>query len=81
MAALGVLWGGLAPAHTGCDAHPGVNFLVVESNIMLQIYVNKWHVYAGLTILNLSVCMQINQFTTRTMEHLKLMLVWGGGSM
>ena len=80
MAALGVLRGGLAPAHTRCDAHPGVNFLVAESNITLQIYANKWHMYVGLTILNLSMCVQIDQFVMRTMEHLNLMLIWGGSS-
>ena len=72
--------GGLAPAHTGHDAHPGVNFLVAESNITLWIYANKWHVYVGLTILNLSVCVQIDQFAMRMMEYLKLMLIWGGSS-
>ena len=80
MAALGVLWGGLAPAHTGCNTRPGVNFLVAESNIMLQIYANKWHVYTGLAILNPSVRVQIDQLATHMTEHLKLMLVWGGSS-
>ena len=79
MAALGVLRGGLAPAHTGHNTHPGVNFLVAESNIMLQIYVNKWHMYAELAILNLSVHVQIDQLATHMTGYLKLMLVWGGG--
>ena len=80
MAALGVLWGGLAPAHTGRDACPGVNFLVAETNLTLQTYANKWHVYAGLAILNPSMCVQIDQLATHMTEHLKLMLVWGGSS-
>ena len=79
MAALGVLWGGLAPAHTGRDARPGVNFLVAESNITLQIYVNKWHVYAGLANLNPSVRVQIDQLAMHMTGNLKLMLIWGGG--
>ena len=58
-----------------------VQIEVVKVNIMLQIYANKWHVYTGLTILNPSMHVQINEFATSMMELFKLMLIWGGGGM
>ena len=47
---------------------------VVKVNITLRIYANKWHVYAGLAILNPSARVQIDQFATSTTELFKLML-------
>lgn len=46
----------------------------VKVNIMLRIYSNKWHVYAGLAILNPSARTQIDQFARSTTEIYKLML-------
>lgn len=46
----------------------------VKVNIMLRIYSNKWHVYAGLAILNPSARSQIDQFANSTTEIFKLML-------
>ena len=34
---------------------------VVKMNITLQVYKNKWHMYMGFMILNLSMCVQIDQ--------------------
>ncbi|KAF8517177.1 Prephenate dehydrogenase [Hysterangium stoloniferum] len=47
---------------------------VVKVNITLRIYANKWHVYAGLAILNPSARVQIDQFSKSTTELFKLML-------
>lgn len=47
---------------------------VVKVNITLRIYANKWHVYAGLAILNPSARVQIDQFAKSTTELFKLML-------
>lgn len=46
----------------------------VKVNIMLRIYSNKWHVYAGLAILNPSARIQIDQYARSTTEIYKLML-------
>jgi len=46
----------------------------VKVNIMLRIYANQWHVYAGLAILNPSARIQINQFSKSATELFKLML-------
>ncbi|PCH37938.1 prephenate dehydrogenase [Wolfiporia cocos MD-104 SS10] len=46
----------------------------VKVNIMLRIYSNKWHVYAGLAILNPSARVQIDQYARSTTELYKLML-------
>ncbi|PIL24357.1 hypothetical protein GSI_14110 [Ganoderma sinense ZZ0214-1] len=46
----------------------------VKVNIMLRIYSNQWHVYAGLAILNPSARVQIDQFARSTTEIFKLML-------
>ncbi|OCH93825.1 Prephenate dehydrogenase [Obba rivulosa] len=46
----------------------------VKVNIMLRIYSNKWHVYAGLAILNPSARMQIDQYAQSATEIFKLML-------
>ncbi|GJJ10875.1 hypothetical protein Clacol_005103 [Clathrus columnatus] len=47
---------------------------VVKVNITLRIYSNKWHVYAGLAILNPSAGIQIDQYAKSTTELFKLML-------
>jgi prephenate dehydrogenase (NADP+) len=47
---------------------------VVKVNITLRIYANKWHVYAGLAILNPFARVQIDQFAKSTTELFKLML-------
>lgn len=46
----------------------------VKINIMLRIYSQKWHVYAGLAILNPEARLQIEQYAKSTTELYKLML-------
>ncbi|KAL2263728.1 hypothetical protein VTK26DRAFT_5372 [Humicola hyalothermophila] len=46
----------------------------VKINLMLRIYAQKWHVYAGLAILNPEAHKQINQFAKSTTELFTLML-------
>ncbi|KAL8635411.1 MAG: hypothetical protein Q9228_007095 [Teloschistes exilis] len=46
----------------------------VKCNITLRIYSNKWHVYAGLAILNPSAKRQIRQYAESVTDLFKLML-------
>jgi prephenate dehydrogenase (NADP+) len=46
----------------------------VKINVMMRIYSNKWHVYAGLAILNPSAKEQIRQYADSVTELFKLML-------
>lgn len=46
----------------------------VKINLMLRIYSQKWHVYAGLAILNPQARKQIAQYAKSTTELYKLML-------
>ncbi|RMZ78796.1 hypothetical protein DV738_g3601, partial [Chaetothyriales sp. CBS 135597] len=46
----------------------------VKINIMMRIYSNKWHVYAGLAILNPAAKRQIRQYAESVTELFKLML-------
>lgn len=46
----------------------------VKINITLRIYSNKWHVYAGLAILNPAAKNQIRQYAESVTELYKLML-------
>ncbi|KAF2133593.1 prephenate dehydrogenase [Dothidotthia symphoricarpi CBS 119687] len=46
----------------------------VKMNITLRIYSNKWHVYAGLAILNPAAQKQIKQYAESVTELFKLML-------
>lgn len=46
----------------------------VKINVTLRIYSNKWHVYAGLAILNPSAGAQIRQYAESVTELFKLML-------
>lgn len=46
----------------------------VKCNITLRIYSNKWHVYAGLAILNPSARKQIRQYAESVTDLYKLML-------
>jgi prephenate dehydrogenase (NADP+) len=46
----------------------------VKVNITHRIYANKWHVYAGLAILNPSAKVQIEQYAKSVTELFKLML-------
>lgn len=46
----------------------------VKINLMMRIYSNKWHVYAGLAILNPSAKRQIRQYAESVTELFKLML-------
>ena len=46
----------------------------VKINIMMRIYSNKWHVYAGLAILNPAAKQQIRQYSQSVTELFKLML-------
>ncbi|KAK4684146.1 prephenate dehydrogenase (NADP+), partial [Tremellales sp. Uapishka_1] len=47
---------------------------VVKVNIALRIYSAKWHVYAGLAMLNPSAQEQIKQYASSTTELFKLMV-------
>ncbi|EIW67827.1 hypothetical protein TREMEDRAFT_44851 [Tremella mesenterica DSM 1558] len=47
---------------------------VVKVNIMLRIYSAKWHVYAGLALLNPSAQVQIKQYALSTSDLFKLMV-------
>ncbi|KAF2203408.1 prephenate dehydrogenase [Delitschia confertaspora ATCC 74209] len=46
----------------------------VKINVTLRIYANKWHVYAGLAILNPSAQKQIKAYAESVTELFKLML-------
>ncbi|THG99619.1 hypothetical protein EW145_g7229, partial [Phellinidium pouzarii] len=46
----------------------------VKVNIMHRIYANKWHVYAGLAILNPSARVQIDQYAASATALFKIML-------
>lgn len=46
----------------------------VKANVTLRIYSSKWHVYAGLAILNPSAKEQIQQYAKSVTEIFKLML-------
>lgn len=46
----------------------------VKINLMMRIYSNKWHVYAGLAILNPAAKAQIRQYAESVTELYKLML-------
>ena len=46
----------------------------VKINVTLRIYSNKWHVYAGLAILNPSAQQQIKQYAESVTDLFKLML-------
>ncbi|KAI9828960.1 MAG: prephenate dehydrogenase (NADP(+)) [Sarea resinae] len=46
----------------------------VKINVTLRIYSNKWHVYAGLAILNPAAKKQIRQYAESVTELFKLML-------
>lgn len=46
----------------------------VKANLMLRIYSNSWHVYAGLAILNPAAKTQIKQYAESVTELFKLML-------
>lgn len=46
----------------------------VKMNITLRIYANKWHVYAGLAILNPAAKRQIRQYAKSVTELYKLMI-------
>ncbi|KAI9729682.1 MAG: prephenate dehydrogenase (NADP(+)) [Cirrosporium novae-zelandiae] len=46
----------------------------VKINVMMRIYSNKWHVYAGLAILNPAAKEQIQQYAQSVTELFKLML-------
>jgi prephenate dehydrogenase (NADP+) len=46
----------------------------VKINVMMRIYSSKWHVYAGLAILNPSAKIQIRQYAASVTELFKLML-------
>lgn len=47
---------------------------VIKVNITLRIYAAKWHVYAGLAILNPAAQRQIEQYARSATELFKLML-------
>lgn len=46
----------------------------IKVNVMLRIYSNRWHVYAGLAILNPAAKTQIRQYADSVTELFKLML-------
>ena len=47
----------------------------VKVNLMLRIYSNKWHVYAGLAILNPSAQIQVRQYARSVTEIFKIMTI------
>lgn len=47
---------------------------MVKINITLRIYAAKWHVYAGLAILNPAAKIQINQYSKSVSDLFKLMI-------
>lgn len=47
---------------------------VVKTNITLRIYAAKWHVYAGLAILNPTAKTQIHQYARSVSDLFKLMI-------
>lgn len=47
---------------------------VIKVNLTLRIYSSKWHVYAGLALLNPSAQSQIKQFSHSTTELFQLMV-------
>lgn len=51
----------------------------VKINVTLRIYSNKWHVYAGLAILNPAAREQIRQYAQSVTELFKLMLLGDHG--
>ncbi|KAF8475918.1 hypothetical protein BDZ91DRAFT_710581 [Kalaharituber pfeilii] len=46
----------------------------IKINVTLRIYSNKWHVYAGLAILNPSARLQIRQYASSVTSLFKLMI-------
>ncbi|KIK20827.1 hypothetical protein PISMIDRAFT_24113 [Pisolithus microcarpus 441] len=56
------------------QAHYVGGIETVKVNIMLRIYANKWHVYAGLAILNPSAKIQIDTFASSATDLYKLMI-------
>ncbi|VDB87034.1 unnamed protein product [Peniophora sp. CBMAI 1063] len=46
----------------------------VKVDLMLRVFSNKWHVYAGLAILNPFACVQIGQFAQSVTDIFKLVL-------
>jgi prephenate dehydrogenase (NADP+) len=48
-------------------------------NLVLRIYSNAWHVYAGLAILNPDARIQIDRYATSVTELFKMMLEGGNG--
>lgn len=59
------------PWHTG--RYTG-GIEVVKTNITLRIYAAKWHVYAGLAILNPTAKKQIHQYARSVSDLFKLMI-------
>jgi len=53
----------------------------VKINLMLRIYAQKWHVYAGLAILNPQARQQISQYAASTTELFKLMVEGRGAEL
>ncbi|PWN51877.1 putative TYR1-prephenate dehydrogenase [Violaceomyces palustris] len=47
---------------------------MVKINICLRIYSNKWHVYAGLALLNPSAKIQVTQYAQSSTDLFKLMV-------
>jgi prephenate dehydrogenase (NADP+) len=70
----------MGTAWQGCSSYPWEDaryfggLETVKVNIMLRIYANKWHVYAGLAILNPSARIQIDQYAKSATELFRLML-------
>lgn len=65
--------------HSSCDYPWETNRYTggiehIKINIALRIYANKWHVYAGLAILNPSAKILIEQYARSTTELFKLMV-------
>lgn len=78
--AMGMAWkcSGCYPWET--DRYPG-GVETVKINIMLRILSAKWHVYAGLAILNPSAKLQVTQYAQSTSDLFKLMLAGNASEM
>ena len=53
----------------------------VKVNLTVGIYLNAWHDYVGLAILNPSARAQIHQYAKSASELFRLMLSGGSGSL
>ncbi|GAA5971072.1 hypothetical protein JCM8115_006138 [Rhodotorula mucilaginosa] len=70
---MGTAWRCMGQFPWECGRYIG-GIEVVKINITLRIYAAKWHVYAGLAILNPTAQKQIHQFAQSASDLFKLMI-------